>query len=73
LTNLILFYKYKNVKRQAKRIGRPRREEQMKNLTLSIPEEAWEKWKIQATKERTTMSELGVRLLTQYLSKKKGG
>jgi len=61
------------VKRQAKRIGRPRREEQMKNLTLSIPEEAWEKWKIQATKERTTMSELGVRLLTQYLSKKKGG
>jgi len=46
---------------------------QMKTLTLSIPEEAWEKWKIQATKERTTMSELGVRLLTQYLSKKKGG
>ncbi len=61
------------MKRRAKKIGRPRREEQMKNLTLSIPEKAWEKWKIQATKERTTMSELGVRLLTQYLSKKKGG
>ena len=44
----------------------------MKNLTLSIPEEAWEKWKIQATKERTTMSELATRLLTEYLTKKKG-
>jgi len=44
----------------------------MKKLSLSVPEEAWEKWAIQAKKERTTMSELGVRLLTQYLSKKKG-
>ncbi len=54
-------------------MGRPKGVIQTKMLTLSIPEEAWEKWKIQATKERTTMSELGVRLLTQYLSKKKGG
>jgi len=54
-------------------MGRPKGVILMKKLTLSIPEEAWEKWKIQATKERTTMSELGVRLLTQYLSKKKGG
>lgn len=45
----------------------------MMKLTLSIPEDVWEKWKIQATKERTTMSELAVRLLNQYLSKKKGG
>ncbi len=61
------------MKRSAKKIGRPRREEPMKNLTLSMPEEAWEKWKIQATRERTTMSELAIRLLTDYLSKKKGG
>ncbi len=54
-------------------MGRPKGVVLMKKLTLSIPEEAWETWKIQATKERTTMSELGVRLLTQYLSKKKGG
>jgi len=59
--------------RKSKKMGRPRGVIQMKMLTLSIPEEAWEKWKIQATKERTTMSELGVRLLTKYLSKKKGG
>ena len=42
----------------------------MKKLTLSVPEEAWEKWAIQATKERTTMSELAVRLLTAYLKRK---
>ena len=59
--------------RKSKKMGRPKGVIQMKMLTLSIPEEAWEKWKIQATKERTTMSELGVRLLTQYLAKKKGG
>ncbi len=59
--------------RKSKKMGRPKGVIQMKMLTLSIPEEAWEKWKIHATKERTTMSELGVRLLTQYLSKKKGG
>jgi len=55
--------------RKSKKMGRPKGVIQRKMLTLSIPEEAWEKWKIQATKERTTMSELGVRLLTQYLSK----
>ena len=59
--------------RKSKIMGRPKGAILMKKLTLSIPEEAWEKWKIQATKERTTMSELGVRLLTQYLSKKKEG
>ncbi len=59
--------------RKSKKMGRPKGVILMKKLTLSIPEEAWEKWKIQATKERTTMSELGVRLLTHYLSKKKGG
>ncbi len=54
-------------------LGRPKGTIPMTKLTLSVPEEAWEKWAIQATKERTTMSELGVRLLTQYLAKKKGG
>ncbi len=54
-------------------MGRPKGLIPMRKLTLSVPEEAWEKWAIQAKKERTTMSELGVRLLTQYLSKKKGG
>ncbi len=59
--------------RKSKKMGRPKGVVLMKKLTLSIPEEAWETWKIQATKERTTMSELAIRLLTDYLSKKKGG
>ncbi len=59
--------------RKVKKMGRPKGVVQMKKLTLSISEEAWERWKIQATKERTTMSELAVRLLSRYLSKKKGG
>ena len=45
----------------------------MMKLTLSIPEKVWGKWKIQAVKEKTTMSELAARLISQYLSKKKGG
>lgn len=44
----------------------------MMKLTLSIPEDVWEKWKIQATRERTTMSELATRLINDYI-KKKGG
>ncbi len=59
--------------RKKKKMGRPRGVIPMKKLSLSVPEEAWEKWKDRANKERTTMSELGVRLLNQYLSKKKGG
>jgi len=51
-------------------MGRPKGVMPMKKLTLSVPEVAWEKWAIQATKERTTMSELAVRLLTEYLKKK---
>ncbi len=58
--------------RKKKKMGRPRGVIPMKKLSLSVPEEAWENWVIQAKKERTTMSELGVRLLNQYLSKKKG-
>lgn len=54
-------------------MGRPKGVIPMMKLTLSIPEDVWEKWKIQAVKEKTTMSELAVRLLNQYLSKKKGG
>jgi len=61
------------MKRKVKKIGRPKGKIPMRKLTLSVPEEAWEKWAIQAKKERTTMSELAVRLLTRYLSKKKGG
>ena len=61
------------MKKTVKKIGRPKGTIPMKKLTLSVPEEAWEKWAIQAKKERTTMSELAVRLLNQYLSKKKGG
>jgi hypothetical protein len=45
----------------------------MKPVTLSIPEDVWELWKEQAVMERTTMSELAVRLLTKYLARKKGG
>jgi len=60
------------MKRKVKKLGRPKGTTPMRKLTLSVPEEAWEKWAIQATKERTTMSELAVRLLTRYLSKMKG-
>lgn len=58
------------MKKRSKKLGRPKSAVPMKNLTLSVPEEAWEKWKIQATKERTTMSELAIRLLSEYLRKK---
>tara|TARA_Y100000031_G_C8042013_1_gene302150 strand:+ start:461 stop:646 length:186 start_codon:yes stop_codon:yes gene_type:complete len=60
------------MKKNTKKIGRPRSTIPMKKLTLSVPEEAWEKWAVQAKRERTTMSELAVRLLNQYLSKRKG-
>jgi len=52
--------------------GRPKSSIPMKPVTLSIPEEVWELWKNQAFKERTTMSELVVRLIKQYLARKKG-
>ena len=58
------------MKKKRRKIGRPKSDVPKKNLTLSVPEKEWEKWKIQATKERTTMSELAVRLLTEYLRKK---
>ena len=54
-----------------KKMGRPRNLLPVKKLTLSIPEGAWEKWKIQAIKEKTTMSQLAVRLLTDHLKKRR--
>ena len=56
------------MKSKVKKIGRPKGKIPMKKLTLSVPEEAWMMWAIQAKMERTTMSELAVRLLTQYVS-----
>jgi len=58
------------MKRKVKKLGRPKGTIPMTKLTLSVPEEAWEKWAIQAKVERTTMSELAVRLLTAYLKRK---
>jgi len=60
------------MKRPKKKMGRPRSVIPLKKLTLSIPEEIWEKWKIQAVREKTTMSQLAVRLLTEYMNRKKG-
>jgi hypothetical protein len=60
------------MKKGNKKMGRPKGVIPMIKLTLSIPEDVWEKWKIQATKERTTMSELATRLINDYI-KKKGG
>ncbi len=42
-----------------------------KSLTLIIRKNIWEKWKILAIKEDTTMSEIAERLITEY-GKKKG-
>jgi len=42
-----------------------------KSLTLIIGKNIWEKWKILAIKEETTMSEIAEKLITVY-SKKKG-
>jgi len=42
-----------------------------KSLTLIIRKNVWEKWKILAIKEATTMSEIAEKLITAY-SKKKG-
>ncbi len=60
---------YKNMAKFGIKMGRPRRSVPVKKLTLSIPEGVWEKWKIQAIKEKTTMSQLAVRLLTDHLKK----
>ncbi len=62
---------YKNMAKSGKKMGRPRRLLPVKKLTLSIPEGVWEKWKIQAIKEKTTMSQLAVRLLTDHLKKRR--
>jgi len=43
-----------------------------KSLTLRIRKDIWEKWKILAIKESTTMSEIAEKLIGEYL-KKKGG
>lgn len=43
-----------------------------KNLTLIIRKDIWEKWKILAVKEGTTMSEIAEKLITEY-GKNKGG
>jgi len=42
-----------------------------KSLTLIIRKNIWEKWKILAIKEETTMSEIAEKLITEY-GKKKG-
>ena len=42
-----------------------------KSLTLIIHKNIWEKWKILAIKEETTMSEIAERLIAEY-GKKKG-
>ncbi len=43
-----------------------------KSLTLIIRKHIWEKWKILAIKEDTTMSEIAEKLIGEYL-KRKGG
>ena len=45
---------------------------EIKSLTLKIRKDVWEKWKILAIKESTTMSEIAEKLVTEYL-KRKGG
>ncbi len=42
-----------------------------KSLTLIIRKSIWERWKILAIKEGTTMSEIAERLITEY-GKRKG-
>lgn len=48
---------------------------ELKPLTLKVRKDIWLAWKIQAAKEETTMSELGERLLSDYLKRgrKEGG
>ena len=41
-----------------------------KPLSLKIKKDVWERWKILAIKEDTTMSEIAERLITDYLKRK---
>ncbi|MEE8113489.1 MAG: hypothetical protein V3T23_03955 [Nitrososphaerales archaeon] len=43
-----------------------------KSLTLKVRKDIWERWKILAIKEDTTMSEIAEKLIGEYL-KRKGG
>jgi len=45
---------------------------EVKSLTLKVRKDIWERWKILAIKESTTMSEIAEKLVTEYL-KRKGG
>ena len=45
---------------------------EVKSLTLKVRKDIWKEWKILATKEETTMSEIAERLIANYL-KRKGG
>ena len=45
---------------------------EVKSLTLKVRKDIWEKWKILAIKEDTTMSEIAEKLIGEYL-KRKGG
>jgi hypothetical protein len=41
-------------------------------LMLKVRRDIWEKWKILAVREDTTMSEIAERLVNEYLRKKGG-
>jgi hypothetical protein len=43
---------------------------ELKPLTLKVRKDIWVEWKIQATREETTMSELAERLISEYLKRK---
>ncbi len=45
---------------------------EVKSLTLKVRKDIWERWKILAIKESTTMSEIAEKLVAEYL-KRKGG
>ena len=45
---------------------------EVKSLTLKVRKDIWEKWKILAIRESTTMSEIAEKLIGEYL-KRKGG
>ena len=43
---------------------------ELKPLTLKVRKDIWLEWKLQATREETTMSELAERLISEYLKRK---
>ena len=55
-----------------KRIKKEGKAMEIKSLTLKVRKDVWEKWKILAIKESTTMSAIAEKLVTEYL-KRKGG